>query len=119
MASRSLRYASKHALEQQRPDDAARRGLGMLDCAIGGGCAIACLVWLHRPLRHHPCPQLRIRRQQAMEADQVLPRPRHQHRQPLQRSRRAPFLASNPSRMMPALLRAPRQANPRRYARAR
>ncbi len=67
----ALHVDVKDALEQSSPADAAWLGLDALGPALGGCCGFARLSRLLWPLRHHPRPQLRVRRQHLMEPDQV------------------------------------------------
>jgi hypothetical protein len=67
--------------------DAVRLIQDGLDFALGVGRSLGCRLCLGgRALRHHPRSQLRVRRQRAMEPDEVQPRPRQQRGQPLARA---------------------------------
>ena len=79
----------EHPLEQPCPADAVRPAVNRLGLAFVGSCDFGGLLLHLRSLRHHQWPKLRVRGQNAVEPDEVQPRPRHQCRQPLHELQRA------------------------------
>ena len=67
----------------EQPGPAHSRRLAMRAAWLGRGTGWNCGAILLRPCRNHHRAQLGVRRQHAMEADQVQARPRHQRCQPL------------------------------------